>query len=204
MEENITMWTGKEEASMTAGKPDQDLVLAGYMALAGSAVMTRQDRETLLTRLPEELIDQLLAFDSQRQAHKVMLQEPALKEAGATAWFPLGEGGIFNGLWHMADHWGTGFTVQLKDLPVRQETIEVCEFYDLSPYDLLCGNCMVFVADNGAHLVKELEKLDIPARTIGVVQKGIKREICYGQVRGFMDRPKKDEIYEIIDEEAVL
>lgn len=43
---------------------------------------------------------------------------------------------------------------------------------------------MVFVADNGAHLVKELEKLDIPARTIGVVQKGIKREICYGQVRG--------------------
>ena len=55
-----------------------------------------------------------------------------------------------------------------------------------------------------AHLVKELEKLDIPARTIGVVQKGIKREICYGQVRGFMDRPKKDEIYEIIDEEAVL
>ena len=87
---------------------------------------------------------------------------------------------------------------------MRQETIEVCEFYDLSPYDLLCRNCMVFVADNGAHLVKELEKLDIPARTIGVVQKGIKREICYGQVRGFMDRPKKDEIYEIIDEEAVL
>ena len=27
---------------------------------------------------------------------------------------------------------------------------------------------MVFVADNGAHLVKELEKLDIPARTIGL------------------------------------
>lgn len=98
------------------------------------------------------------------------------KSLGATEWEAAGEGGIHQALWNLSGAYQKGFEINLHQIPVRQETIEVCEFYDLSPYDLLCGSCMVFVADNGAHLVKELEKLDIPARTIGVVQKGIREK----------------------------
>lgn len=65
-------------------------------------------------------------------------------------------------LWNLSGAYQKGFEIDLHQIPVRQETIEVCEFYDLSPYDLLCGNCMVFVADNGAHLVKELENWIFP------------------------------------------
>jgi hypothetical protein len=60
------------------------------------------------------------------------------------------------------------------------------------------------VADNGGHLVAALEREGIPAQWIGTVNKGIKREVCYGEVRGFMDRPKEDELYKIIQREAVL
>ena len=188
------MWTGKEEASQAAGKPDQDLVMVGYMALAGSAVMTRQDRERLLSRLPEELIDQLLVYDSQRQAHKAMLQESALKEAGVSAWFPLGEGGIFNGLWHMADHWGTGFTVQLKDLPVRQETIEVCEIEEKNPYYLHSEGCLLLAANHGDRVCAALGAQGIPAAVIGVLTNKKDKTLCHDSTISCLNRPRQDEL----------
>lgn len=189
-----------ERESRGEMRPGQDLVVAGYAGLAGTRKIIEKKEEELRTRYAKSYLE-----DAKRVPEKELdPEDPVWKSLGATEWEAAGEGGIHQALWNLSGAYQKGFEIDLHQIPVRQETIEVCEFYDLSPYDLLCGNCMVFVADNGAHLVKELEKLDIPARTIGMVQKGIKREICYGQVRGFMDRPKKDEIYEIIDEEAVL
>lgn len=188
------MWTGKEESSVTLGRPDQDLVLSGYMALAGSAVIVRQDRERLLERLPEELIDQLLAFDRQREKHKTILQESFLTETGVSAWFPLGEGGIFNGLWHMADHWGTGFTVQLKDLPVRQETIEVCEIQEINPYYLCSEGCLLLAANHGDRVCAALQAQGIPAAVIGVLTNKKDKTLCHDSTVSCLNRPRQDEL----------
>ena len=162
--------------------------------MAGSAVMARQDREKLLTRLPEELIDQLLVFDSQRKEHKDLLQESALKEVGASAWFPLGEGGIFNGLWHMADHWGTGFTVQLKDLPVRQETIEVCEIEEKNPYYLYSEGCLLLAANHGDRVCATLRAQGIPAAVIGVLTNKKDKTLCHDSTISCLNRPRQDEL----------
>lgn len=189
-----------ERESRGEMRPGQDLVVAGYAGLAGTRKIIEKKEKELRTRYAKSYLEDVKCapekeLDPEDPVWK-SLALPNGRQQEKAAFIRLS--GTCPALTRKA------LEIDLHQIPVRQETIEVCEFYDLSPYDLLCGNCMVFVADNGAHLVKELEKLDIPARTIGVVQKGIKREICYGQVRGFMDRPKKDEIYEIIDEEAVL
>ena len=42
-----------------------------------------------------------------------------------------------------------GFEVDLYRIPVRQETIEVCERYELNPYRLLSSGCVLAAADNG-------------------------------------------------------
>ncbi len=198
------MWTGKEESSMAMGRPDQDLVMAGYMALAGSAVMVRQDRERLLDRLPEELIDQLLAFDRRREECKDILQESIGKEAGASAWFPLGEGGIFNGLWHMADHWGTGFTVQLKDLPVRQETIEVCEIEEKNPYYLYSEGCWLLAADHGDRVCAALRAQGIPAAVIGVLTNKKDKTLCHDSTVSCLNRPRQDELDVFMEEHGLI
>ena len=188
------MWTGKEESSMTVGQPDQDLVMAGYMALAGSAVMARKDRGRLLERLPKELLDQLLDWDGRREGWRDILQESTLRETGVLAWFPLGEGGIFNGLWHMADHWGTGFTVQLKDLPVRQETIEVCEIEEINPYYLYSEGCLLLAANHGDRVCAALRTQGIPAAVIGVLTNKKDKTLCHDSTISCLNRPKKDEL----------
>ena len=69
------------------------------------------------------------------------------KEAGFSALYFTENGGILSGLWKMAEASGVGMDVDLRRIPIRQETIEVCERLDVDPYKLeakgsvLIGHC---------------------------------------------------------------
>ena len=82
------------------------------------------------------------------------------------------EGGIFGALWEMAEASGVGLEIDLKKIPVRQETIEVCEFFGINPYQLISSGCMLMAAEDGNLLVRELEKAGIPATIIGKATAG--------------------------------
>ena len=58
-------------------------------------------------------------------------------EHGAAAMQDLSEGGIFGALWEMADGAGIGLDVALKRIPIQQETVEICEFFGVNPYQML-------------------------------------------------------------------
>ena len=58
-------------------------------------------------------------------------------QAGASALCAMGEGGILRALWKMAEASRVGLRADLRKIPVRQETIEICERFDLNPYKLL-------------------------------------------------------------------
>lgn len=189
-----------ERESRGSMKPGQDLVVAGYAGLEGSSRIARCREEQLGTWFSGEYIRQMQQV-SNAELHKSPQEWSKL---GVTEWEEAAEGGIHTALWNLSGAYMTGFEIDLHKIPVRQETIEICERYDLNPYDLLCSHCMVLVAENGGQLVQALSREGIPAQCIGRVNRGIKREICYGQVRGFMDRPKQDELYKIINQEAAL
>lgn len=63
-------------------------------------------------------------------------------------------------------HLASDFEIDLKKIPVRQETIEICEFFGLNPYELISGGSMLMAAEDGNQLVHELEKAGIPAAVI--------------------------------------
>ena len=44
---------------------------------------------------------------------------------------------------------GVGLEIDLKKIPIRQETIEICEFFDLNPYKLLSGGSLLLAAADG-------------------------------------------------------
>ena len=49
--------------------------------------------------------------------------------SGVSAMHDVTEGGIFGALWEMAEASGVGLEIDLKKIPIRQETVEVCEFF---------------------------------------------------------------------------
>ena len=86
----------------------------------------------------------------------------------------------------------------MKKLPIRQETVEVCEFCDVNPYELLSGGCLVMTAEDGNSLVLALQEQGIPAVVVGKLTDSNARLIFYGEEKRFLDKPAADEINKYI------
>ena len=118
-------------------------------------------------------------------------------KSGVSGMHDLSEGGILGGLWEFAEKHSVGLEIDLKKIPVRQEIIEICEFYDINPYLLRSGGCLLMTVDNGSELVRELSKVGISASVIGRVTDGNDRVIYNGEEKRFLDLPQADEIYKV-------
>lgn len=168
-------------------RPGQDLVVAGFAGLAGSR------------RIAAERDAELSRWFSAAYRAKLREEQPAACRpewilCGASEWEEAGEGGVYTALWTLSGAYGVGFTVDLRKIPVKQGTIEICERYGLNPYRLWSEGCTVLAADNGGRLTERLAAEGVTAAVIGCIREGIAREVTYGDVRGFMERPREDEL----------
>ena len=119
---------------------------------------------------------------------------------GVSAMHDVTEGGIYGALWELSEASGMGLEIDLKAIPFRQETIEICEYFGLNPYYLISSGCMIMAADHGHDLVRALEKAGIPAVVIGKATEGPAKRIVNGEDEAFLERPKTDELYKIYEE----
>jgi len=88
--------------------------------------------------------------------------------------------------------------VDLHKIQLKQETVEICEFFDLNPYMLISGGCMLMVTDRGNLLADRLKEAGIPAAVIGRIKEGNDRIILNGEERRFLEPPKADELYKVM------
>lgn len=208
--ERGTDWKGtnmkvKDEIYEAYGemKPDQDLLAVGFTALLGSAMAAEIGKSTLLERFSTRYVRECQNLYEKWKPSLLLdvfaanEERNVLKNFGAASWYPVGEGGIMAALWHFFDGFGLGFEMDLRKLPIRQETIEVCEVFDLNPYRLQSKGCILMTANSGTKLLGNLEKEGIHAAIIGHTRTAIGREIYSGEVHSFLDRPKPDEIYKM-------
>lgn len=174
-------------------RPGQDIVVAGYVGLFGTAVMAKAGEAELLKHFTGQFVRHC------RNAGEAAISEAEefFMNAGAAEYEPLGEGGIMAALWRLFDEYGLGFEIELRTIPILQETVEVCELFDINPYRLQSEGSILVTADNGGDLLRYLGNKGIHGAVIGKVTAGIKRQILNGETRSFLDRPKPDELYKI-------
>ena len=177
-----------------SAKFNQDLVVTKYIGLEGTSYIARKLEEKLLTRFTGDFVDKAKDFINYLS---VVPEAAVAGRHGVTAMHNVSEGGIFGALWEMADGANIGFEVDLKKIPILQETVEICEFLGLNPYQLQSNGALLIAADNGYNLVRELDKNGIHAVVIGRTSKGIQRKLINDDEIRFLDLPKPDEIYSI-------
>ena len=156
--------------------------------------IAREHRTALLTRYPARMIDEAAEFE---QFFSVIPEAATARKSGVCGIHDVSEGGIFGALWEMANGAGVGLEIDLKKLPVRQETIEVCEFFDLNPYELSSTGCLLMTAEDGNGLAAALEKKGIPAVVVGKTTGGNDRILYNEEERRFLEPPKADELCKI-------
>lgn len=174
--------------------PGQDIVISKWIGLEGTARIAKCYREELRQRFPMRMIEDAADYD---RYLSVIPEAATAVKSGVCGMHDVSRGGIFAALWEMASGAGVGLHVDFKKLPVRQETIEICEYFALNPYELLSGGCLIMTAQDGEKLVVELTRAGIPAVIVGKTTDSNDRVLYNGEEKRFLDMPKTDQIYHI-------
>lgn len=172
--------------------PGQDVVLSKWIGLEGTAILARRNREKLLARYPSHLVEEAAGFD---RYLSVVTEAAAAVKSGVCAMHDVSEGGIFGALRELAEKAGVGLTIDVKKLPLRQETVEVCECCRANPYELLSGGCLLMTAEDGSGLAAALKAEGIPATVVGKVTAGRERILVNGGEVRYLDRAGQDAVY---------
>lgn len=170
----------------------QELVVTKWIGLEGSSILAKEKEEILQRQLPNEIIETAKRFDEKLS---VVSDSKVAMEIGVSAMHDVTEGGIFGALWEMAAASGVGLTVDLKKIPIRQETVEICEVFDINPYMLISSGSLLIGTNYGYQLVQELERAGIHAAVIGYATEGNDRIVVNGEERRYLEPPKTDELF---------
>ena len=184
----------KEMVHSSGVRPGMDIVATKWVGLEGTAILAREKEEELRSRYAQPFIDKAKVFT---QMMSILPEAAVAIKSGASAMHDVSEGGIFGALWELAESAGVGLEIDLKKIPIRQETVEICEFFDVNPYKLLSGGCLLIATEDGNGLVMELEKADIPAVIIGKATDSNDRVLINEEERRFLETTQTDELYKI-------
>ncbi len=180
-------------------KAGQDIVVSKWIGLEGTSILAKSHPE-LLDKFPSGLIQCAVEFD---QLFSALREAKIAAQTGVQVMHDVTEGGIFGALWEMAECSGVGLEVDLKKIPIRQETVEICNFFDINPYCLMSSGSMLIITDSGYDMVKTLAKEGIHSAVIGQVTAGNDRIILNDGERRFLEPPKTDELYKVKDVHAL-
>lgn len=173
-------------------KEGDDLVIIGDIALAGTALIVEKENEFLRQFFSEGFLWDAWRSPSLYGASKNITAQQYVMEMDA--FYHLGTGGVLAGLWKVAEASEMGLFADLRKIPVRQETIEICERFDLNPYKLFSEGSILVGTLKGAELVQYCSDQGIPAAVIGKAVKGNDRILRSGENVRYLERPSQDEI----------
>ena len=173
-------------------KLDMDIIMTKWIAMAGTVMMLNKYGEQLESRFQRSFLDRMKNFPEYFSCVK---EAAVAVNSGVVAMHDAGLGGIKGALWEIASAANVGIEVSFDRIRVKQETIEICEYLGLNPYDMCSTGVMIMAAEDGAELAEKLCSQGIEAEVIGRTTESNDRVLVKNEESRFLTPPRGDEIY---------
>lgn len=172
------------------------ILLTKWIGISGIQSIIDEKRAEIAQKYAGWVIDE--AYGS-REYLSVKEEAQLGANAGVSYMLPLSSGGVYAGLWNLSEVSGFGFEVDFRQIPVCQEIIEICEMYDINPYELESAGCLLMTFSPKCDIISILHEKGIKACVIGTI-KGTNDKVIRNleEVR-YLDMPKCDEVFKIIN-----
>lgn len=177
-------------------QPNEDIVMTKWLGLEATVLLAVTRKMELAQRYPIGLIEDAIDFS---RFLSVTPEAAVAAKSDVSAMQVVREGGIFGGLWELAQSNNVGLSVELKKILVKQETIEVCEYFDINPYRALSGGSLLVTTDRGSELVQRFAEKGIVAEIIGRTTKDNDRIIRNDEEVRYLEPAREDEYYKVMD-----
>ena len=175
--------------------PDMDVVMAGSIAIGGTAVLSDLYKEKLSEKYASDFV--LNCIELKRFLDISEIVRIVMEENKPAAIYSISDG-VFGAAWELASFAGMGIELHISKIPVWQETIEIAELFDYNPYQMDGTGAVLFVTENGESLVQNLEEHGIYADVIGTMKEGKDRVALKGLEKRYLEPPRGNELYRFI------
>lgn len=182
-----------------------EILLCGYAGLEGTLRILAEAENELETRFVSAFLTEtkVLVKDLVSPAQILSLLKSITPGAEdtfkpelprVTAIRQITGGGILAALWELSESLGTGFEIDMPAVLLKQETVEICEFYRLNPYQMTSAGSFLIVTEDAQVVMDILEQAGARAVRLGVTKAQNARVITSGEEVRYLDRPAPDEL----------
>ncbi|MBD9340768.1 MAG: hypothetical protein EGQ54_08405 [[Ruminococcus] lactaris] len=176
-----------EEKQTVAG---QELLLCGYAGLEGTLRILDESEEELGTRFVPAFLEKAKLL-----REKLVLPDQILSVKEQVSDIrQIGSGGILAALWELGEELQTGFDIDFSKIALKQETVEICEFYQLNPYLMTSAGSFLLVTGQSEEVIAYLAEQGVSAVRLGCMKDQNARVIKNGEETRYLDRPAADEL----------
>lgn len=181
--------TGHGDSGLCGSKrlTGMDIVMCGQTGVGGTLQLYYDNQKELFERYsesylrPVEQLEQLILLGG---------QVDIAFDHGCIYSHDISRGGVFAALWEMGDALKCGLEVCHDNIPILQETIEICEHTGDNPYMIDgCGSAL-FVISDGECLADKLYEAGYEAAVIGHLTENSDRVIVHEDERRFLTPPR--------------
>ncbi len=163
------------------------ILVTKWIALKGTAMIARQNEKQLKSYFHNDMLKEIDKFD---KLTDVKAEIELIDKVKPEFVMEIGEGGILAALWELGRCTGKGFEIDIRKVPVRQESIEICEYFGINPYELLSKGSLLIVTESYIKTCELLKKEGINVICIGHMTQDKNLHIkCQGRVN-CLNRPK--------------
>lgn len=177
------------------GKAGMDIVMTKWAGISATTMLAKVKREQLCERYPEAMLDKAASYEKYLSVREEAEIATAL---GDSIMHDVSEGGVFGALWELMQMAGTGLDVDIMKIPLKQETVEICEFYGLNPYEISSMGSLLILTNEGNRLISELERAGISGIIIGRTTDSADRIIHNDGEERYLEPARSDEIYSVL------
>lgn len=174
--------------------PGDAVLMTKWTGLEGTYILSMEKEAILKERFPVAMVERTKKY---YEWLSVTRDAAAAARSGACLMQDCSDGGIFAALWSLADLTGTGLSIDLGRIPIRQETIEYAEYLQIHPYRMAAGGSLLIVTKDPEKHLADLAAAGIFAVMIGRLAKGKARILVNKEETRYLDLPAPDALLDI-------
>lgn len=173
-----------------------DIIITKYAGIEGTAIIAHDKEKELMDKIERDVLE---------KAKSLVKDISVVKEGiiagrfGVNSMHDITEGGVLGAVWEVAEASEKGAVVYADKIPVMEETLKICNIFNIDPFRLISSGCMIITCKNGKDLVKELESNGIKATIIGQITEGNKKQLVLKDGYAEIDEPLSDELYKVVE-----
>ncbi len=177
--------------------------MTGFIALKGTAILAERYKDRIDERFPSYLSRNALLFGTGKDSSDFERAKGIIKDHVKSFGEEFGEdsfavevkeGGFLTALYELAGQCSTGFELDLRAVPIRQETVEIAELLEVNPYHLYGEKCIVAIVPEGGALLSKLSDEGIEACLVGRTTDKKAHILHNDGTESHLNRPEPDEL----------